>query len=203
MHLVEIYCEFELNQKNNEINNIKIKNSVKVHEGIVSGLLHNERLNVIFSWSDENEDYICINNDYDLNLINIINIGKEICIKVILVSKYDLIYISCYEKKSKLYKVFCYTLNGIKISFYEYPKKIVKCFVDEKINIIFENSNGFSFHLYTFDELFENFFCEFNSDVTDLKVKINYCQYYPKIKKYLIICSDNKASFFDNDNNFI
>ena len=203
LHLVEINFESELNQKNNEINNIKIKNSVKVHEGIVSGLLHNERLNIVFSWSDENEDYICINNDYDLNLINIINIGKEICIKEILVSKYDLIYISCYEKKSKLYKVFCYTLNGIKISFYEYPKKIVKCFVDEKINIIFENSNGFSFHLYTFDELCENFFCDFNSDVTDLKVKINYCQYYPKIKKYLIICSDNKASFFDNDNNFI
>ena len=152
LHLIEII--FDLNQKIYDIKNIKIKNSVKVHEGRINGLLYNERLNIIISWSDENDNYISINNDYDLNFINIIKIQNDICIKDILVSKYDLIYISFYEKKSKHYKIYCYTLNGIKVSSYDSVEKIVKCFIDEKINVVFNNNNGLSFYLYTFDEVF-------------------------------------------------
>ena len=203
LHLLEIKFDYNQGQKNYEIKKIKIKNSVKVHEGSITGLLHCERLNVIFSWSDENEDYICISNDYNLNLMNVIKTEKNICIKEILVSKYDLIFIRYYEKLSGYYKVFCYTLNGIKVSYYDSHEKIIKIFIDEKINIVYWNNNGLSFYLYTFDEIIKNFFCDFTKDYKAFELKINFCQYYPQIKKYLMICSDNKAYFLKNDKDFI
>ena len=201
LHLMEIIFDFNKN-KIYEIKNIMVKKSVKVQEGRINGLLYNERLNIIISWSDENDNYISINNDYDLNFINIIKIKEDICIKEILVSKYDLIYISCYKRNTKFYKIYSYTLNGLKVSIYDnFPVKIVKCFVDEKINIIFRNRNALSFYLYTFEEIINNFYCDFTNDFEDLN--INSCQYYPQNKQYLMICSNNKAYFFDNDNNFI
>ena len=202
LHLIEINFDINHNQKSYEINNIKIKNSAKVHEKNINGLLYNERLNVIISWSDENDDYICINNDYNLNLINIIKLEKDLLIKEILVSKYDLIYISCYEKKTEISKIYCYSINGIRISFDESYEKIIKCFVDEKINIIFANKNGVSFYLYTFDEIYENLLC-FSEDVKLMDIKVNNCQYYPQNKTYLMILSNNNAFFVENDNNLI
>ena len=98
MHLIEIRYEYNQNEKSFEIKELKRKKSVKTHERYIKGLLHYERLNAIFSWSDENEDYICISNDYNLNLMNVIRTEKNICIKEILVSKYDLIFIRYYEK---------------------------------------------------------------------------------------------------------
>ena len=125
------------------------------------------------------------------------------CIKEILVSKYDLLYISCFEKKSKYNKVYCFTLNGMKVSSYVSNEKIVKCFVDEKINIIFGNNTASNFYLYTFDEICENFCCDPKKDLKTKEIKICNCQYYPQNKKYLMICSDNKASFLNNDRDYI
>ena len=203
LHLIEIIFEFNQNKKLYEIKNIKIKKSVKANEGRINGLLHNKRLNIIISWSEENEDYFCINNDYNLNIINIIKAQREICIKEIVVSKYDLIYISCYKKKYNYYKVYCYTLNGIKISFYDSTEKIIKCFVDEKITIIFLNNFGLSFYLYTFDEIYKDFFCNYINDSKEFKFQIYNCQYYPQNKKYLMICDDNKAYFCNDDKDVI
>ena len=201
LHLIEI--DFNQNEKICEIKNIKIKKTAKTNEGCITGLLHNERLNIIISWCKENEDYISLNNDYDLKLMNIIRIEKNNIINEVLVSKYDLIFISTYDKISRNYKVYSYTLNGIKISFYEGIQKIIKCFSNEKMNIIVDNNNGFSFYLYTFDELCNNFYCDFTKDYKAFEIKINHCQYYPKKKKYLMICSHNKSFFYNNDNDYI
>ena len=201
LHLIEI--EIIQNEKICEIKNIKIKKTSKVHEGYIKGLLHNERLNIVFSWSDEHEDYICLNNDYSLSLINLIKIEKNNTIRELLVSKYDLIYVSCYNKITQNYSVHCYTLNGVKVSFFEGHEKIVKCFVNNKINILFTNNNGISFHLYTFDDTSNNFFCDFEENNKPKIVSIKNCQYYPQIKKYLIICTDNKAYFYNNDGDYI
>ena len=203
LHLIEFIIDYNHNNKSYEIKNIKIKKTIKVHEGIINGLLYNERLNVIFSWSNENEDYICINNDYDLNLMNVIKTENDFCVKEIVVSKYDLIYISCYGKKFNYYKIYCYTLSGIKVSLYETYEKVIKCFVDEKINIVFKNNNGLTFNFYTFDEICTNFFCDFREDYNGVEIKINFCQYYPHNKKFLMLCSDNKSSFLNNDKDFI
>ena len=200
LHLIEI--EFNLNEKLYEIKKIKIKKSVKVHERFIKGLLHDERLNIIFSWSDENENYIAMNNDYNLNLINIIKLEKDIYIKEILVSKYDLIYINSFDKSSGNTKVYCYTLNGIKVSFYECAEKIIKCFDDENLSVITSNNNGYIYNLYTFEEILSHFFVDFTKSKGNT-ITIKDCQYYPHIKNFLMICSDNKAYFYNNEQSFI
>ena len=138
-----------------------------------------------------------------MNIINIIEIEKEIYIKEILVSKYDLIYISCYKNNYNYYKVYSYTLNGMKVSFYDSSETIVKCFVDEKINIVFSNNFCLSFYLYTFDEIYKDYFCNYINDFKKFKFHICNCQYYPKNKIYLMICNDNKVYHFNNDEDFI
>ena len=194
LHLIEIKFGYNQNQIY-EIKDINLKKSIRIHEGRISGLLYNERLNIIISWSDENGNYICINNDLDLNFINIIKTEINIFIREIVVSKYDLLYISCYDKRLKLYKIYSYSLNGIKISVYSSNENIVKCFVGEKINVIFWNNSGLSFYLYTFEEICDNFFCGLTKDLDNFEIRINSCQYYPQNKKYLMIGSDNKSYY--------
>ena len=168
----------------------------------IKGLYYDERLNLIFSWSDDN--FMSINNDYSLDFMNIMTIEKNNIIKEILVSKYDLIYISCYNRIRGVYSIFSYTLNGIMISFYESSVKIIKCFFDEKIVIIHSNNNGFIFDLYTFDSVDSSFYCDFFKESKGIQKKIEYCYFYPRINKYLMICQDNKGHFseIENENDF-
>ena len=203
LHLVEIKYELNQSDKTYDIKNVKIKNSVKTHKRLIKGLCYDERLNIIISWSDQYENFISINNDYSLDFLNIINIGENNDIKEILISKYDLIFISCYNDTSKSYKIFCYTLNGIQISCYENSKKIIKCFIDEKINIIHINNNIFSFYLYTFDEIYKSQYCEFIKDFQGLKLYIKECFYFPQIKTYLMFCNDNKIYFYQIEDGLI
>ena len=208
LHLIEILLNYNHYERIYEIKNIFVKKSMKIFDSYIKGLLHIERLNTIISWSDENEKFISINNDYSLEVLNIIKFKKKIDIQEILVSKYDLIFISCVDNSDILnkYKIYCYSLNGMKISFYEVNQKIIKCFVDEYINVVHLNNNGFSYNLYSlnsFDKPKEDFYCDFNKDSKDLELKIYFSQYYPKNKKYLMISSDNKASFFNNDKDYI
>ena len=203
LHLIEIFYEYNHYEKT-EIVNIFIKKSIKIFDSYIKGILHNERLNIIFSWSDENERFISINNDYSLDVINIIKFKNRIDVKEILVSKYDLIFISCYDNDDKVnrYKIYCYTLNGMQITLYVVNKDIIKCFVDEYINVVHLNNNIFSYYSYSFDEPRESFYCD-TKDSKSLSFNINHCQYFPKNKKYLIIYSNNKASFFYEDENDI
>ena len=200
LHLIELKYDFNLIEKNYEIKGIKIKKSVKAHERYIKGLLHNERLNIIFSWSDEKEGYLCMNNDYSLDFINIINIGINNDINEILVSKYNLLFLSCHNEKEKeeKYKILHYTLNGIPVSSYGSRLKIVKCFMDEKFNVIHTNNNFINFSLYSLDNILKCFYIEFTKDYRGWTIKINFCQYYPKIKKFLMINDDNKAYFYEN-----
>ena len=206
LHLIEIRYEYNQNEKSFEIKELKRKKSVKTHERYIKGLLHYERLNAIFSWSDENDGYICINNDYTLDFLNIIKLGRNKEIDEIKISKYDLIFVSYYDKLDKLdkkYAVNCYSLNGLNISNFASPQKIVKCFLDEKINMVFGNKNGFSFKLYAFDDKCESFYLDFKDVDKSWQIKINDCQYYPQIKNYLMIRSDYKAYFFENKEEYI
>ena len=205
LHLIEIKYDYNQSEKSYDIKGIKLKKTVKAHERYIKGLLHNERLNIIFSWSDDKEGYLCMNNDYSLDFINIINFGRKSEIKEILVSKYNLLFLSiCNEQgKEDKYKLLSYTLNGIPISSSESRLKIVKCFMDEKINIVVTNNNTFSYYLYSFDNPCKNLYFEFTKDFKGWTININFCQYYPKIKKYLMINDDNKAYFYENKNDLI
>ena len=203
--MIEIKYDYNQSEKSYDIKGIKLKKTVKAHERYIKGLLHNERLNIIFSWSDDKEGYLCMNNDYSLDFINIINFGRKNEIKEILVSKYNLLFLSiCNEQgKEDKYKLLSYTLNGIPISSSESRLKIVKCFMDEKINIVVTNNNTFSYYLYSFDNPCKNLYFEFTKDFKGWTININFCQYYSKIKKYLMINDDNKAYFYENKNDLI
>ena len=203
LHLIEIHYEYNHYERTYEILNINLKKSIKIFESYIKGLLHIERLNIIISWSDENEKFISINNDYSLEVLNIIKFENKIDIQEILVSKYDLIFISCVDNDDiyNKYKVYCYSLNGMKISLYEINQKIIKCFIDEYISVIHLNNNGFIYYLYSFEEPKESFYCDFTKDSKALNSNIRFCQYYPKNKKYLMISSNNKAAFFCEDKN--
>ena len=205
LHLLEIKYEYNHHEKNYVIKKIYKKKSIKIFDNYIKGLLHIERLNTIFSWSDENEGFISINNDYSLEVLNIIKFENKTDIKEILVSKYDLIFISCCNNYDiyKKNKIYCYTLNGMMISFYETHENIVKCFTEEKFNIVLWNNNVLSYPLYSFDEACRLFYCDFTKDLKAWTIKINSCQYFPKNKIYLMISSNNKATFLENNKDFI
>ena len=205
LNLLEIECEFRSNDKPPETISIEIRQTVKAHNSFIKGIIHDERLNIIISWGDEG--VISIINDYSFNFLNIIDIGRNLDIKQILVSKYDFLIVNYYDYNKPSYKVICLTLNGIKISECDNYEIIVNCFVDEKFNVIQNNGNIFSHNLYDLFELNDYTFSDYITNYTEAKItKINikHCVYCPKIRKYLLIYSDNKVSFQNIPNkNFI
>ena len=191
LHIMVI--EYEINQnKSYEIKTVKIKQSIKAQNSLIKGITYNERLNIIISWSDEG--VISINNDYSLSFLNIIDLGNNIEIKEILISKYDLLIINCYNNKNELYKILCFTLNGIQVTCWENGKKINRCLLDEKIGIILENGNMFSHDCFDLYSLNNNTYAEYiaNYEETNIsKINIKYCNYYPTLERLLLIYSDN------------
>ena len=137
------------NQKQNNLNEIKLKllKSIKAHNSLIQGILYVKRLNIIISYSEEGQ--ITINNAFDFNIINIINLGKDFYIKDIKISKYDLIYVYCTNyQNEKLNQIKCYSLNGIKFTELERDIKIINYFIDETLLVIYENNLIESFNLY-------------------------------------------------------
>jgi len=188
--------EYESIEKDNyKINSASIIKTVKAHRSLIKGIAYNERLNIIISWSEEG--VISINNDYSFNFLNIIDLGNIYDIKEILVSNYDLICVNCNLIGNNKYKIFCFTLNGIQVTFCEdNSDNINRCFFEEKLNVVYTNGNIMSYNCYDFQTPVEYLFSKYiEDDFEREKITINYCNYYPKIKKYLIIYSNNNISF--------
>ena len=196
LHLMKIEIKQIQNEKNFGIN-VDILKSVKAQSSLIKGLIYNEKLNTIISWN--NEGVISIINDYSFTFLNIIDLGKNYDIKEIFISKYDLLYVNCYDNQSENYKISCYTLNGIHATSLENHRKIVKFFVEEEIFIIFDNKNIFVYNCYDFDKAITDLFCDYNDNFEGNKVYIKYCSYYPKIRKLLIVFNDNKIIFKNID----
>ena len=193
LHLMKIEILPNQNDKNIGIKTITILKSVKAQSSLIKGLVYNEKLNIIITWSGEG--VISILNDYTLTFLNIIDLGKNYDIKEIFISNYDLLYVNCYESQKDNYNIACYTLNGIKVTYLETRQKIVKFFVEEEIFIILDNKNIFGYKLYDFDNFQTNLFCDYNDNFGGNKVHIKFCSYYPKIRKLLIVFNDNKIIF--------
>ena len=199
LHIMKIKTILNPNEKYNEIISLKIIKSIKVHNSWIKGIVHNERLNIIISWSDEG--IITINNDYSLSFLNIIELGKNYEIKDIIISKFDLLYVSCFDISNNNYKIVSLTLNGIQTTFFENTDKIVNFFVEEKkIIIIHENKNIFICDSYDLSKIRDNIFCDYNDNFRGNKIILKYCSYYPKLKKMLIVYNNNKANFQDFEN---
>ena len=201
LHLIKIEYEFIEKEKIYEIKSVSLIKSVKAHDSFIKGIIYNERLNIIISWS--NKGIISINNDYSFNFLNIIDLGENYDIKEILISKYDLLCINCYKKDNKEYKTFCYTLNGIQVTNSEVTKKIIRLFADEKLNVVYINGNIFSYNYSDLDTPKNSIYSEYINKNDDEKLSIKYSMYYPKFRKLLIIYNNNKISFQNIQKGFI
>ena len=136
-----------INKKHMELEKQKITKTIKAHNSLIQGILYNKRLNIIISYSEEGQ--IAINNAFDFTTLNIIELGDDFDIREIKVSKYDLIYIYCINKKDeKLNYIKCYSLNGIKFTEMIIEKKIVNYFVEDNLLVVYENNFIAAFNLY-------------------------------------------------------
>ena len=201
LNLMKIDYE-SIEKDNYKINSVSILKSVKAHRSLIKGIVHNERLNIIISWSEEG--VISINNDYSFDFLNIIDLGNIYDIKEILISKYDLICVNCDIIGNYKYKMFCFTLNGVQATFCEdNSDNIYRCFFEGKLNVVYTNGIIISYNCYDFQNPFKNLVPKYIEVFEGKRIRINYCNYYPKIKKYLIIYSDNNISFEKVCKNFI
>ena len=143
-----INIEYEINNKKQmNLKKTKIEKNIKAHNSLIQGILLEKRLNIIISYSIEGQ--ITINNAFDFNVINIINIGNEFYIRDIKISEYDLIYIYCTNKEEEKFNyIKCYSLNGIKYTELKTEKKIINYFVCETLLVVYENNLIESFNLY-------------------------------------------------------
>jgi hypothetical protein len=205
LHILHIEYEISKQDKLNEIKTIKKDKSIKAHCSLIKGITYDERLNIIISWSDEG--VICINNDYSLNYLNIIELEAQYEIQEILVSKYNILIVNCHTLDKKQYRIICYTLSGIKISDFESSLKIMKIIHNEKIIVAYNNRNIF---YYNFDDLtlpYKIVYTDNNKIGEGNKLYIKHCIHIPQLNKLLLIYSNNKVSFqsidIDEKNIFI
>ena len=219
-NIILLECEFEFTYKSNEIKmrKIKIMKKIKVHKNLINNILYYERLNIIIS-SSENGD-IAINNAYSLEILNVIPIGNNYLINNIKICFYDLLYLSCYNSNNCNYYIKCFTLNGLKVTKMKTEKKIINFFINDNVNVFFEDKSCDKYSLYDFKDkkTFENIRrndepntiseneipinediytdddIESNEDKGDNSNKLVHCIYCNKIKKLINIYDDNELS---------
>ena len=195
-------CEicYEHIYKNNEIkfSKIKILKKIKIHDNCINNIIYHQRLSIIFT-SSLNGD-IGINNAESFEILNMIKIGNNYLIDNIKISLYDLIYVGCYNYKNKNNYIKCYTLNGIKVTKMKTEKKIINFFINNSINIFYEDKTIDKFYLYDLKKNIKKRDFEDTSNIEKLEIddeldittdKIIHCSYCKKLKKILIIYDNN------------
>jgi hypothetical protein len=188
LSLVEI--EIEYNERKKEFKLNSLSNIYKRHKtfySYINSIKYNKRLNIIISSC--NEGLISINNGFSFEIINIIEINNKPNIIDIQISKYDLLYIYTYNNK---YGIYCYTLNGIKISEISSIKEYVNYFVnDYGLNTICIDGSINQYNCATLKEIKNN---QEKEEIEDIKNKgdILFCLNYSKLKNIFIIF--NKGS---------
>ena len=219
-NIILLDCDFEYTYKTAEIKmrKIKIMKKIKLHKNLINNILYNERLNIIVS-SSENGD-IAINNAYSLEILNFIQIRDKYLINNIKISFYDLLYLSCYNRNNYNYYIKCFTLNGLKVAKMKTEKKIINFFINDNLNVIFEDKSYDKYSLYDFKDkkTFENIRrndepinisdneipinedyysdddIESNEEKGDTSNKLIHCIYCNKIKKLINIYDNNELS---------
>ena len=200
LYLMKI--EFTIaNKKQMDLGKIKLLKNIKAHNSLIKGIIYSKRLNIIISYSEEGQ--IAINNAFDFNVINIIELGEDIDIKDVKISEYDLIYIYCSNKELSYIK--CYSLNGIKFTELIAKNKIINYFLKETIIIVYENNLIESFNLYELEGFpLKKLKPKNREDVTNQKEK-KIIEKSEKNKNYKIVfCilnnEENKLIIYYDDN---
>ena len=130
---------FKYFSKNNEIimTDIRVTKKVKAHKNFINYILFSDRLNIVISSSGNGD--LSINNAFSLETLNFIQIGEYYFINNIKISFYDLLYVNCYNYYNNNYYLKCFTLNGIKVTKMKTEKKIINFFINDYINIFYED----------------------------------------------------------------
>ena len=204
--MLKYVYEYIFNNSEIKFNKIKIIKKIKLHENCINTIRHNNRLGIVIS-SSLNGD-IAINSAYTLEILNMIKIGENYLINNIKISSYDLIYIGCYNFENKNYYIKCYTLNGLKVTKLKSTIKIVNFFVNNFVNVLYENKLISKYLLYYFkksEKTEDNYHLlkkEYKSDKYINKINIEddiddilvHCIYCHKINRIINIDSKNLLS---------
>ena len=161
LSIIEITTEYNDKKKEfkiNSLNNNLKKN--KAHYSYINGIYFCVRLNVIISSCGKG--YITINNAYSFDIINIIKIGNNLSIFDFKVSKYDLLYIYTNQNNDNdndvgnggKYGLYCYTLNGVKISKLNFEKEIINFYIhNSSVYIISKNCDIYEYNCANFKQI--------------------------------------------------
>ena len=142
LSIVEIVTEYIDKKKEFKIEFLKNVKRNKAHYSYINGIMYNKRLNIIISSCGEG--IITINNGYSFDILNIINIGKNLNIIEFKLSKYDLLYIYTSRKKNNkiTYELNCFTLNGIRVSNLYNENEYISFYINNN-NLYTVNKDGY------------------------------------------------------------
>ena len=153
----------------------------KIFYSYINGISYDRRLNIIISSCKEG--IISINNGFSFENLNIIELENRPNILEFKLSNYNLLYI--YTLKNKLdnnkYRMFCYTLNGIKVSNSDFENEFINYFVSNNLKGITKEGSILEYNCATLK-------FETSTFIEDYKNKeIIYCMDSPKLRNIFII----------------
>ena len=165
LSLVEIEAKYNDKNKEFKLNSLSyIHKRYKSFYSYINRILYNKNLNIIISSCKEG--YISINNGFSFEILNIIEIEQFPNILDFKISEFNLLYFyTCkYIDGRNQYTLYCYTLNGIKISKLCLEKDIINFFTyKDSIFIIYKNLNINEYNCSNFKKI------EGNIDKEDIK----------------------------------
>ena len=186
LSLIEIKTVFNYNKKECKLNELKIIHKrYKAFYSYINKILYNKRLNIIISSC--NDGFISINNGFSFEILNIIEIENSPHIINFKISEYDLLYIYTKRgtKKNSIFEMYCYTLNGIKVSTIDCQNELIDFYIyNNGINAICKNG---IINTYDCVNLKQNNLAE--KDIKDLNKNgvIKYSLYIPKLQNIFMI----------------
>ena len=188
LSLIEIQTVFNYYKNECKLNELKIIHKrYKVFYSYINKILYNKRLNIIISSC--NEGFISINNGFSFEILNIIEIENNPYILNFKISEYDLLYIHTKRgnKNNSIFEIYCYTLNGIKVSSINCQNEFIDFYINNYgINAICKNGIINTYDCVNLQQIKNNF------DEEDIKAlnkngDIKYSLYIPKHQNIFII----------------
>ena len=200
--IIEIITEY--NEKKKEFKIISLSNNYKrskAHYSLVNGIMYNQRLNIIISSCEKG--YITINNAYSFEFLNVIKIGYNINVIDFKLSSYDLLYIYTKEKSNKkeLFNLYCYTLNGVKISKLIREKEFANFYINNtSAYIIDKDGSCKEYNCTNFKEIENHIKKEETNNITKIGEDVLHCVCNSKLLKIFIIFNKNYKEIKINNN---
>ena len=200
--IIEIITEY--NEKKKEFKIVSLSNNFKrskAHYSFINGIIYNQRLNIIISSCEKG--YITINNAYSFEFLNIIQIGYHINVIDFKLSSYDLLYIYTEEKcnNKDIFNLYCYTLNGVKISKLIREKEFVNFYINNtSAYIINKDGSCKEYNCTNFKEIENHIKKEEANSITKTGENALHCICNSKLLKIFIISNKNYKEIKINNN---